>query len=434
MKKLKVLIIICIAIVLTLIGILLINKAKEKKINDDLISDEQKMGIGEFSNNIIEEVSYSELLQVKQSINQYLSTINKNSSAYYGRDENNNFVKVVQETEIKKNIYCLLSKNYIEEHAINIENVYNYVDDVTNNQTYTILKLNKVVTSNCSQYIVQGFIEEKNEFKGAKNFIVNFNLQESIFSIEPIGENIDITNINIKTVEIEKNDYNSIPKALATTDNVVKEYFNTTKKLLLLYPEKAYEYLDEEYKNAKFQSYEDFKEYINNNLDRFSTMYISEYTKTVTDNYTQYVCIDQNDNYYIIKENAIMDFDIILDTYTIELPEFIEKYQVATDQQKVALNIDRFIQAINDKSYYYAYNCLADSYKNNYFKTLEEFENYAKQNFYEKSTVEYKQFNLEGELYTYLVLLTNEESGDEMNKTFICSLGEGTEFVLSFNK
>jgi len=433
MKKLKVLIIICIVIALVLIGIVLTNKIKDKKINEELISDEQKMGIGEFSEDIINEVSYSELLQVKQSINQYLSTINKDSSAYYGRDENNNYVKVVQESEIKKSIYSLLSKNYIEQHAINTENVYSFVDDVTNNQTYTILKLNKIVSSNCNQYIVQGFIEEKNQFKGVKNFIVNFNLQESVFSIEPIGENIDITNMNIKTVEIEKNDYNSIPKALANTENIVKEYFSTTKKLILLYPEKAYEYLDEEYKNAKFKTVEEFKEYVNSNTERFSAMYIKEYQRTDTADYTQYVCTDKNGNYYIIRENAIMDFDIILDTYTIDLPEFTEKYEVATEQQKVALNIDRFMQAINDKSYYYAYNCLADSYKNNYFKTQEEFEAYAMQNFYSNSIVSYKQFDIQGDLYTYLVILTNEETGEQMNKTFIMQLDEGTEFVLSFN-
>ena len=129
-----------------------------------------------------------------------------------------------------------------------------------------------------------------------------------------------------------------------------------------------------------------------------------------------------------------MEYTLILDTYTIDLPEFLEKYNNSTDQQKVALNIDKFMQAINAKDYKYAYNCLADSFKNNYFKTQEEFENYAKENFYSSNNVEYNEFDTQGDVYTYSVILTDKETSEQKNKTFIVKLEEGTEFVLSFNR
>ena len=38
------------------------------------------------------------------------------------------------------------------------------------------------------------------------------------------------------------------------------------------------------------------------------------------------------------------------------------------------MNIDKFFQMINRQDYDAAYNCLAQSYRNNYFTTEEEFE------------------------------------------------------------
>ena len=92
------------------------------------------------------------------------------------------------------------------------------------------------------------------------------------------------------------------------------------------------------------------------------------------------------------------------------------------------------MRAINDRSYNYAYNCLADSFKNNYFKTQEEFETYVKSNFYESNSVTYNNFEKQGELYTYSVTITNKQTKEQKSKKFIMQLGEGTEFELSFDR
>jgi len=217
-------------------------------------------------------------------------------------------------------------------------------------------------------------------------------------------------------------------------DNLIQLYFNNYKNLLMEEPEKAYEILDKEYREKRFGSLEAYKMYIAYNQEEISTSKLQNYQIKQDENITRYICIDKDGNYYIFNETAVMDYTVILDTYTIDLPEFTDIYYGATDQQKVALNIDKFIKAINDKDYKYAYGCLADSYKNNNFNTLEEFEIYAKQNFYASSRVDYKQFDEQQNLYTYLVILTNEATGEQMSKTFIMQLGEETEFVLSFDK
>lgn len=219
-----------------------------------------------------------------------------------------------------------------------------------------------------------------------------------------------------------------------STNELVQMYFNKYINNALQDIEQVYNLLNIEYREKKFGNIEEYKKYVENNKEMIIGNKLASYQTQKNGDNTRYICIDKNGKYYIFDETAIMEFTVILDAYTLDLPEFIEKYTSATEQQKVALNIEKFMQAINDKSYYYAYNCLADSYKNNYFKTQEEFENYVKENFYSNNTVGYNQFSQEGEVYTYSVVLTNKETGEQMNKTFIVKLEEGTDFVLSFNK
>ena len=81
----------------------------------------------------------------------------------------------------------------------------------------------------------------------------------------------------------------------------------------------------------------------------------------------RYFCIDQNNNYYIFDQKSIMNFELILDSYTIDLPEFIEVYYVAEAPEKVALNIQKTFDALNCKDYNYVYSKLSEGFKKNYF-------------------------------------------------------------------
>ena len=119
----------------------------------------------------------------------------------------------------------------------------------------------------------------------------------------------------------------------------------------------------------------------------------------------------------------------MLDTYTIDIEEFIEKYESVNEKEKVILNIQKFINSINDNNYNYAYNCLADSFKNNYFSNVEDFKNYIENNFGNNIDISYIEFDTVAEkYYTYRVNISNR-----IQKTFIVQLGEGTDFKLSFD-
>ena len=115
---------------------------------------------------------------------------------------------------------------------------------------------------------------------------------------------------------------------------------------------------------------------------------------------------------------------------------FIANYEKSSTEEKVGLDINKFMLALNDKDYKYLYSILADSFKENNFKTYEEFENYAKTNFFEENTFGYLEFGNEGgTYYTYKVKISDatQKNDKTIEKTFIVLLGEGTDFKISFN-
>ena len=131
-----------------------------------------------------------------------------------------------------------------------------------------------------------------------------------------------------------------------------------------------------------------------------------------------------------------MQYAVILDTYTIDLPEFKEKYTNATAEQKVLLNIQKFFEAINNKDYKYAYHKLDNTFKANNFTGLEQFENYIKTNFFEQNKLAANEAEIQGDNYLYKITISDATSQDKntVTKTFVMQLKEGTDFVMSFSK
>lgn len=231
----------------------------------------------------------------------------------------------------------------------------------------------------------------------------------------------------------EKYDCNEFEFVNVTTESLILTYFNKYKNNMFQDVEKAYNTLDPEYRQKRFGSIEQYKLYINENYEKLIALSLSGYKLDNTNkDYNKYICVDQNGNYYIFKETAVMQYTLMLDDYTIDSPEFIEKYNSTNEQGKVALNIDRFIKAINTSDYNYAYNCLSNGFKSNYFNNLEIFKNYVKRTFYENNKVEYKSYTEQSGLYKYTIEITNEEQ-KKLEKTIIMKLNEGTGFEMSFD-
>ena len=130
-----------------------------------------------------------------------------------------------------------------------------------------------------------------------------------------------------------------------------------------------------------------------------------------------------------------MEYTLLLDTYTVILPEFAEKYNKANDQGKVTLNINNFIQAINDENYNYAYNVLNETFKTNKFSSKSDFETQLKNNLFSNNKVEFVEYKVENGTHIYILNISdaNSENSNKISMTVIMQLGRGTDFIMSFS-
>ena len=214
------------------------------------------------------------------------------------------------------------------------------------------------------------------------------------------------------------------------------------KALMLSNTNEAYKYLDNEYRNLKYGSLQEYKDFIISNNDDINDFEMKAYSI----NENRYVCKDGKDNFYIFNVNKVLDYTVVLDTYTVDLPEFTEKYNKVSAQEKVALNINKVITALNYKDYKYIYNKLADSFKDDYFNNEEELKEYLSNKLYDNNEINFGKFSDEGNgIYTYQIELSEisneneaaqEGKGDNFARikmNIVMQLKEGTDFVMSFS-
>ena len=374
---------------------------------------------------------------VQSCVNKYYTynAILSNINEYYGEERE----EVIKEatTDNANILYNLLDKEYVENRGITQSNIITKIGKVND----SIIDINNMYvsekTTNISVYIVEGILRDKKLNNISKfKMIVKLDFSNETFSIIP-QDYVEEKYSNIEVGEnINTNKNNKYLFKAVSDEAYAIDMFNKCKEELLYNPKQIYNDLNEDYKNAKFSNEAEFNKYIANKYSNLKNINADSFQKNKNENYTQYVITDTAGNYYIFRETAPMKYSLILDTYTIDIPEFTEKYKVSNDQEKVILNLNKFMLAINDGDYKYAYSVLADSFKRNNFPTYQTFENYVKTRFFKNNNFEYSKFGDEaGTYYTYTVNISDasNQTNDKITKTFIILLEEGTDFKLSFN-
>ena len=210
-------------------------------------------------------------------------------------------------------------------------------------------------------------------------------------------------------------------------------YFNYYKNKSLHNTKEAYNLLDEDYRNKRFGNINEYMKYINENKDRIEGITIEQYLVNQEEDYTEYVCKDQYDNLYIFKEQAIMDYTVELDTYTIATDEFKKEYANGTDNKKVIMNVDKFIQMLNNYDYKTAYGLLNNAFKQNNFETEEDFKKYIQNTYYEHNDISIDKISDENGTYVCEATISNKQNSEENKKiNIIMKLGTGINFEMSF--
>lgn len=244
----------------------------------------------------------------------------------------------------------------------------------------------------------------------------------------------DETNIDEEESEkIQENHYESLN---VTDQQMAQKYFIDYRDNRLYFPEDAYETLEKNYRERRYDSIEEYKKYIDDNRNEIATSVLSKYKVSEENGKKVYICLDQNNQYYFFTESSVMQYTVREGKYNIDPEGFEEEYNNSLDETKAVRDVNRFIAMINNKEYDFAYKILEENFKNENFKTLEEFKEYIKNTFFDDNNVGYddaKENN--GKYICEATIVDNSnESKESIKKTFEITLLEGTDFNISFNK
>lgn len=434
MKKIKILIISIIILILIIGVILMVFNNKNNNINENFANNVEV--VSEKSEDNRSDITTTNYYIIQKCISQYLGIINKNNPAYYRVNDNGENVKFVNEDYIRGRIYDLLSENYINKNNITKNNVYSYVENITENVNFCMLDAKVIKNDNINQYIIYGFIESaENEFITNKYYIINLDENNNIFSVEPISKKYDnLNDISVDNVKIEKNENNKIPTVKINSETQCKNYLTEFKRMMLSNQEVAYEYLDKDYREKRFGNLNQFKNYINKNKDELKSLSVSEYLVNVYDDYTEFVCKDKSGIIYIFDAETPLKYTVKLDTYTIISDKYKSEYDSAETQKKVQMNIDKWVQMLNNRDYSSAYNLLDETFRNNTFGSQEKFEKYMNENYSLQYSITYNEYKEENDISIMSITLKDILGKNETTKDLkiIMQLNNNYDFVMSF--
>lgn len=278
------------------------------------------------------------------------------------------------------------------------------------------------------------------DFNKEMQIIIKMDAISNCFSILPnsyIIENKysekDLDKIEVKNIVL--NDYNKYEYLSVTDKMMAQSYLEDYANTILNNSKKSYEILDSEYKKQRFPTLEEYNNYIATSKKDYEMLRAIQYNITSNEDGMIYTCRDQYGNVYIFRETAIMEYTVELDDYTLENVAFTEKYNEVNNRDKGILNVDKFFKMLNMQDYKSAYSLLDNNFKQTYFKTQTDFENYMKNEVFRYNKVEYEEYsNQITDIHTYKVMLSDatEQSEEKVEFNIVMKLLEGTNFVMSF--
>ena len=243
----------------------------------------------------------------------------------------------------------------------------------------------------------------------------------------------DETNIDEEESEkIQENHYESLN---VTDQQMAQKYFIDYRDNRLYFPEDAYETLEKNYRERRYDSIEEYKKYIDDNRNEIATSVLSKYKVSEENGKKVYICLDQNNQYYFFTESSVMQYTVREGKYNIDPEGFEEEYNNSLDETKAVRDVNRFIAMINNKEYNVIYeNYLNKEFKNKYFSDYQSFEEFMKNKFFDYNYL--GKTSVENQANYYIVNINYKEglssAAEEKNTNIILKLNENTNFEFSF--
>ena len=431
--------VVIIIIIILIVLIILVNK-KDVGTANVLGSPFEQQVIYQ-GNNIVKKVdNANKYFTIEKIVRDYFENVDDLNN-YQGDEINKNVFSedeiqvIVQER--KEEAKEILENTLAEDYKNNLNNSLKLeIDKINNNQSLEIKRM-YIVEKTASINIFFIMLESDENI----SLMCITDSANSTFMIFPMKYVVDngYNNIqegnefNTEIENISKNEKNQFSYTNISQEQLARLYFSNYKELLENNPDELYDKLFPDYATKRFSNKDSFIAYVDKNIRELSGASLTKYLVNKNDTYNEYVVKDQYDNTYVFKEEGIMNYELELDTYTIMSDNFKSAYDKADVQGKTMLNSDKWIQMLNNRDYTSAYNVLDETFRNNNFGSVDNFENYMRQNYGEHYDVEFGDFSNEGNTYVQPVTLKNIlENGENKKITIIMRLNENYEFTMSF--
>lgn len=384
---------------------------------------------------------------------------------------------IEEEHHINKNIHKIYSDNEYFTTEKNIKNLVLYskvnnetaIDSLCNGarvfsqedakEILKIKEMNAIDNDSGSTYFAEVELGNNIYYVAVTNDYINSTFQVTALSKDNYDSILKSEKDDNYTsyIEVDKNEYNTLQYVNYSILEIVQRYFESYIQNARYNPEEAYETLDKEYRKARFGSYDNYRNYLTNSIkaeqltaldlnsikkpEEFATSEeYSEYILGLSHNgiktykkYSEndgteyYVCTDGFNNYYVFRKTYAMEYELILDTYTLELPIFIAEYDKTEDEGKTKLHVQRFFEALNNEDYSHIYSKISDEIKEDTFTNEAELKEYLTSKFFTINKIEFGTYDYEEdeELYKITVTVSDMSRKSEKEVTFVMVLELG---------
>lgn len=106
---------------------------------------------------------------------------------------------------------------------------------------------------------------------------------------------------------------------------------------------------------------------------------------------------------------------------------------ILSETSRIKSYVGQFFTAIESKSYQKAYNMLFEEFKNNYFSTIENFEEYVKNTYPQNIVLEYTNITREGTIYIIsLEIIDGVNNTNKFEQRVVITENNLNDFNISF--
>lgn len=114
--------------------------------------------------------------------------------------------------------------------------------------------------------------------------------------------------------------------------------------------------------------------------------------------------------------------------------EILSKLKGMGERDRMEFYIGEYIEYVEQENYEKAYELLYPEFRNNYFKTIDDYKKYAKETYPSGIIMNYSNIERQGEYYVVFVdIIDEEDSSKKISQNIVVKENNYNDFYLSFD-